>query len=100
MCLPPDDGHLAEWESNLVGQVEFAADPYPAHPKPPPGRRLIGYRTETFAGGFMTCGALIEGAEVELAEGWTGRDLARASHCLRRPAGRSDGGWVGACSPA
>lgn len=76
MCLPPDDGHLAEWESNLVGQVEFAADPHPAHPKPPPGRRLIGYHTETFDGGFVTCGSLIEGTEVELAEGWTGRDLA------------------------
>jgi hypothetical protein len=76
MCQPPDDGHLAEWESNLVGQVEFAADPHPAHPKPPPGRRLIGCCTETFDGGFMTCGALIEGAEVEMAEGWTGRDLA------------------------
>jgi hypothetical protein len=76
MCLPPDDGHLAEWESNLVGVVEFAADPHPAHPKPPPGRRLIGYRTSPFDGGFVTCGALIEGAEVELAEGWTGRDLA------------------------
>jgi hypothetical protein len=76
MCLPPDDGHLAEWESNLVGQVEFAADPHPAHPKPPPGRRLIGHHSATFDGGFITCGSLIEGAEVELAEGWTGRDLA------------------------
>jgi len=76
MCLPPDDGHLVEWESNLVGVVEFAADPHPAHPKPPPGRRLIGYRSDTFDGGFVTCGTLIEGAEVELAEGWTGRDLA------------------------
>lgn len=76
MCLPPDDGHLAEWESNLVGVVEFAADPHPAHPKPPPPRRLLGYHTETFDGGFVTCGALIEAAEVELAEGWTGRDLA------------------------
>jgi|GEM_PF-218052 len=76
MCLPPDDSHLAEWESNLVGQIEFAADPHPAHPKPPPGRRLIGYQSKTFDGGFITCGSLIEGAEVELAEGWTGRDLA------------------------
>ncbi len=76
LCLPPDDGHLAEWESNLVGQIEFAADPHPAHPKPPPGRRLLGHRSATFEGGFVTCGALIEGAEVELAEGWTGRDLA------------------------
>lgn len=76
LCLPPDDGHLAEWESNLVGVVEFAADPHPAHPKPPPPRRLLGYHTATFDGGFVTCGALIEGAEVELAEGWMGRDLA------------------------
>ena len=36
----------------------------------------MGYRTSVFDGGFATCGALIEGAEVELAEGWTGRDLA------------------------
>jgi hypothetical protein len=76
MCQPPDDGHLAEWDSNLVGRVEFAADPYPQHPKPPPGRKLIGYSTDTFAGGFVTCGAVIEGAEVDLAEGWTGHDLA------------------------
>ena len=96
MCQPPDDGHLAEWESNLVGQLEFVADPHPAHPKSPPGRRLIDYHTDVFDGGFMTCGALIEGAEVELAEGWTGRDLAAAPHCLCGPAGRSDSGWVGA----
>jgi len=76
LCLPPADGHLAEWESNLVGQIEFAADPHPAHPQPPPGRRLLGYHSTTFDGGFVTCGALIEGAQVELAEGWTGHDLA------------------------
>jgi hypothetical protein len=76
MCQPPDDGHLAEWESNLVGRVEFAADPHPQHPKPSPGRRLLGCHTDVFAGGFLTCGAVSEGAEVEIAEGWTGRDLA------------------------
>jgi hypothetical protein len=72
-CQPPDDPHLSDWEGNLAGRVEFVSD---HRPEQPPERRLLSWWGESFEGGFVTSGALVEGAEVTLAEGWRGRDLA------------------------
>ena len=77
LCLPPQLSQLAEWEGNLCGQVEFVHHTNPSHPTSPMLRRLLAAEVRPFEGGFLTWGALSEGAEVELAEGWKGRDLAR-----------------------
>jgi hypothetical protein len=42
----------------------------------PPDRRLLDCHIETFPGGFVTWGAVMEGVEIELAEGWRGTDSA------------------------
>ncbi len=76
LCLPPDDGSLAEWEQNLVSVVDFA------HYSRSQGdgaqhRRLEGYHIAAFEGGFATCGSVMEGTNLSLYEGWTGSDSAR-----------------------
>jgi len=72
LCLPPDDGHLAEWEHNLAGSVEFVNHPQDTKNH----RRLENYHIDEFAGGFITCGKIIEGVDVSMAEGWRGTDSA------------------------
>jgi len=69
MCQPPDDGHLAEWAQNLGGKVCFTREGQPS-------RRLDRERTACFDGGFVTCGTIVEGADVMIKEGWRGKDLA------------------------
>ncbi len=76
MCQPPEEGHLTDWEHHLGGRVEFIHHPNPFHPKPPVERRLLDARVESFEGGFITWGSFVEGAEIELAEGWRGTDMA------------------------
>jgi len=70
MCLPPDDGHLAEWPQNLGGYVRFVGDESACAGTRADHRRLSGCRVEPFDGGFVTCGAVLEGVDVRLAEGW------------------------------
>lgn len=69
MCQPPDDGHLAEWSHNLAGYVRFMGE----EPLP---RKVLRHHIETFDGGFATCGAIVEGADLHVLEGWRGQDLA------------------------
>jgi hypothetical protein len=88
LCLPPENGHLAEWDRNLGGLVEAAHHvydnrnneqllyPHLIMKPPPPHRRLIGCRIADFPGGFLTCGSVMEGINVELADGWYGTDSA------------------------
>ena len=71
-----DAGNLADWEGNLGGLVEFAHHPPQNSLNPYLARRLRAAEVRAFDGGFLTWGTLVEGAEVELAEGWRGRDLA------------------------
>jgi hypothetical protein len=72
LCLPPDDGHLAEWEHNLAGKVEFVNHPQDTKKH----RRLEEYHIDEFDGGFVTCGKIIEGVDITMAEGWRGTDSA------------------------
>jgi hypothetical protein len=76
LCQSPDDGHLTDWEGSLGGQIEFVHHPHFLHPSLPQSRRLRNYQVLPFQGGFLTFGSLIAGAEIELAEGWRGHDLA------------------------
>jgi hypothetical protein len=76
MCQPPDDGHLAEWSYNLAGVVRFLGDEGVIEGGQTRHRRLLGYHIDLFHGGFATCGAIAEGTDVALAEGWRGDGLA------------------------
>lgn len=76
LCLPPDDGHLAEWEHHLGGLVEFTHHPHPLHHEVQRHRRLDRHRVAGFEGGFVTSGAIVEGTELKLAESWSGTDSA------------------------
>jgi hypothetical protein len=75
-CQPPDDPHLSDWEGNLTGRVEFTVSQHALRPVRLAGRRLLDCWTASFDGGFVTVGAAFEGAEVALAEGWRGKDMA------------------------
>lgn len=72
LCLPPSDGHLAEWAHNLGGGLK------------PVGKcrnRLVqDFRIHSFDGGFLTCGTMEDGPEVYIAEGWNAPTTA--SHFL------------------
>ena len=70
VCQPPDDGHLAEWDLNLAGRVEFLS-------AEPNRRGLDGFHIDTFDGGFVTCGCVIEGNKIVLPEGWRADESAR-----------------------
>ena len=77
LCLPPDDGHLAEWQHNLAGIVRFIHHPNAKSARYRPHRKLRDHRIDSFDGGFfLTSGAVFEGVDLELAEGWTGTDSA------------------------
>jgi len=72
MCLPPSRPHMAEWEHNLAGYVRFADEANDGKPSRHPG----DYMVKTFDGGFLTWGAIIEGTDIRLNEGWSGTDSA------------------------
>ena len=76
MCQSPEDGHLTDWEGNLSAQIEFVHHPHPLHPSAPRQRTLREFDIKTFEGGFVTSGSLNVGADIELAEGWRGHDMA------------------------
>jgi len=77
LCLPPDDGHLAEWHWNLAGKVEFATHSHHTFRRPEPVRRLDHQSVHPFPGGFLTRGELTEGMDLTLQEGWRGSESAR-----------------------
>ncbi len=66
LCLPPSDGALAEWSSNLCPVARFLGDD---GVKPGQHRRLLHQHSESLPGGFVTCGAIMEGVEVKIDEG-------------------------------
>lgn len=68
--LPPDDGHLMEWDHHLSGEVRFSGELYQKR-----NRRSDRWWMESFNGGFVTQGNFIEGLEVALGEGWTHKDM-------------------------
>lgn len=71
MCLPPEDSGLAEWGLNLCPEVRFLGDDGAGcH------RRLLGYDIQSFDGGFVTCGAVMEGVSVSINEGASCTDQA------------------------
>lgn len=76
LCLPPDDGNLAEWEHNLGGLVEFCHHPHPTHGQWKQHRRVNRYHVDAIDGGFVTCGSVYEGVDINLAESWSGTDSA------------------------
>jgi len=74
LCLPPDDGALAEWSECLAGRItalgeqrQSSAD-HSLH-------NLLRHMQSTFDGGFVTCGATTDGAEINLPEGYRAKDL-------------------------
>lgn len=75
MCLPPRDGHLAEWSNNLAGRIRLLGDPGPEaegrH------RTLAAGRVQAFEGGFAAWGAVEEGVKLTVAEGWSGSPALR-----------------------
>lgn len=73
MCLPPGDSSLAEWTSNLCPVVRFLGDD---GTQPGKHRRLLGNRLSSFEGGFVTCGAVMEGVNVPVDEGASCTDQA------------------------
>lgn len=70
LCQPPDDGHLAEWQHNLAGTVRFLGDTGVFPGARDDHRQLLAQRVETFDGGFITRGAVMEGVNVALEEGY------------------------------
>ncbi len=75
LCVPPRHSDLAEWSRNLCPVVRFLGD---HHPDGLPHRRLQGYTIASFPGGFVTCGSIMEGADVKVDEGAFCTDQASA----------------------
>lgn len=73
LCQPPDASDLAEWSSNLCPVVRFLGDDAS---QPGRHRRLLRHWTRDFDGGFVTCGAVMEGVDVLVDEGATCTDQA------------------------
>lgn len=76
LCLPPDDGSLAEWSECLagrvtpLGEVPHAADGRSQH-------TLVRHMQSDFDGGFVTCGTTTDGAQINLPEGYRATDLVQ-----------------------
>lgn len=77
MCQPPSDGHLTEWQYHLGGIVEFLHHPKAATPPESIHHRQLRHATvREFPGGFAAWGAVNEGINLSLQEGWSGSDSA------------------------
>lgn len=77
LCLPPDDGDMAEWEYNLAGHIEFCHHPHQYYSQKKFHRRIHSHRIDRIDGGFITMGSIYEGVNLELSESWAGTDSAR-----------------------
>lgn len=74
LCLPPDDGQLAEWCANLGGEVRLAGEQ---------GRRTVLEHAQTLLpGGFLTTGVMADSGKACFAEGWTGSDPVRHAYAV------------------
>ena len=73
LCLPPGDGSLAEWSLNLCPVVRFLGDDGSYSGR---HRRLLANHVRSFAGGFATCGSVMEGVNVNIDEGASCTDQA------------------------
>lgn len=77
LCQPPADGHLTEWQHHLGGIVEFLHHATPAGGNEGAShRKLLRSSVQAFPGGFATWGAVAEGIDLSLLEGWRGTDSA------------------------
>ncbi len=65
LCVSPEDGSMAEWEMNLCPVVRCLGDD---GSRPGAHRRLLAHHLESFAGGFVTSGAVMEGVDVAIDE--------------------------------
>ncbi|MEW6355169.1 MAG: hypothetical protein AB1696_02495 [Planctomycetota bacterium] len=74
LCLPPSNGHLAEWEKNLAGAVIPAAE---RHSEGKREQRLVRHKQWSFDGGFLTIGEVVDGLNVYIGEGWSAPETAR-----------------------
>lgn len=76
LCLPPDDGSLAEWSENLAGRLSPQGEAFgkydsrASHP-------LIRATQQPLEGGFVTCGSTLDGTWIDLPEGYRTRNLVR-----------------------
>lgn len=86
MCQPPDDGHLADWQQNLGGEAFFLG----AKGTGESNRKLLEAHVHHFDGGFAAWGAIAEGMDLDVAEGWRGTDAGvRRLAFFALPDGRS-----------
>jgi len=66
ICLPPDASDLAEWFLNLAPVVRFIGN---SDFDGGNHRRLLDYQIQSFDGGFVTSGSVMEGVNIRLDEG-------------------------------
>ena len=76
LCLPPDNGHLAEWQQNLAGYVRFQSDNQVGPGGDRREREVEKYSIHVFEGGFITSGGITEGLNTMILEGWRGKGQA------------------------
>ena len=77
LCLPPDRSDLAEWDLNLAPEIVVEGAPRtPSKIGIPVSRHLQQAAVEEFDGGFLTWGRVAEGADMTIAEGWSGGPAA------------------------
>ncbi|NLO73099.1 MAG: hypothetical protein GX100_03170, partial [candidate division WS1 bacterium] len=72
LCLPPDDGHLAEWSQNLGGRLRCLGDDGIIRGGRTTHRQLLAHTIVEFDGGFLTYGTILEGLDLTIPEGWSG----------------------------
>ncbi|MBZ2195588.1 hypothetical protein [Occultella gossypii] len=74
LCLPVEQGDLAEYHLNLAPQLSFegAQAALGEYTSGKPSRRVLDYWQGSFAGGFATVGQVAEGVELSIGEGWSG----------------------------
>ena len=66
LCQPPHASDLAEWTLNLCPVVQFLGDDGKHTGR---HRRLLHQHATAFDGGFVTCGAVMEGVDIHIDEG-------------------------------
>jgi len=69
MCQSPDDGDLAEWATNLGGEIRFQGDDGVIAGGQTAHRQLVAQRIHPFDGGFVTFGEILEGVNTDIPEG-------------------------------